>query len=1538
MNKVYVICEVIVIRIPIISCSKSSIVQSSLMLLVQEIANSMNRGSIHACSPYSDHIFSYASGNRVINIDIEDYKRTSITIPDYTASITSLAYTGVKNKGYFLFAATDKKKLYQYQKEELLKEIELEFEPESITSTVDTLFILHQGSLCTYSFFETDQIDIEVKNLNYTRCAASPNGRSIAFYNYGSFNVSFIFKSDLSDLKTIHFSAKFKAMQWCMMDYMSVLISTDDNMIRLYSAESDEFQCIATYCSTVPILSMCHCVDKQDVCDRFNEYAPARVDCGKIKPQIYRPKIHCVVITQTQFIFLTETPNGHFLSSTINRRGFYDVSYSYCTMRHIFSEKNAKPRYDLLEFSPTGLFFNQIEIGSNPDTKSVTIQPFCIQFIKSPIEKMFIDSNINLVSVSEGEFYNWSEAKEVKIPEIGYITKKELIKIEDNKIISEQSSFDLDYEPKFFDFHESSLELTIIVGDESHLNVLTFKNDFVSYEVDLKGVSQMKSVSIHSSDFFIICSTASIKAFIMNNMIFEQFADVQLDVPKAVFMQHNIPLLVAASGDKLFYYGFTHNTFNLVKVIETVPINCLVNDKNTLVASTNSSLYRFQLDPKDIPQQYKYGDEFVFWTALSMSKLAVIDKMTNKIEPCLDDFSIKEYDSFVFPMRSPPHLPQAFKTFCDQDFGWNSLDYFARRFLFSYTISRECSILTSIWCLLSKTQRQLVNFESVEDACNSFVPLWAENVDILNLIIQKLASQVKADTEDFESLLLFYVASGRRSVAQKLAQMTEHKKLEDALAEEDTPEIRKKFEASAFKAQQIHKYSLASMFFILAGKQTLALNVLKNNQMLQIFVARLIGDESWKEDIDHKFYYYWINKQPEKAMEQLYNMELQENLPFSLELHRLELIEAIQNSFPLNYMLNISKIPFFKHESKEEIIEMERRPSFIKFSFGKFDIDITDDEDNEEPTPMIEEDSDFFETFFTEPYQNVPPVLINNSELELVSLLSKLFTMSFTHDDVHLLIEMALSVENQTIQSTILFSLAFAFSKTNFILPLVTLSNDIPLRTYIKEFEDQVVEILNRPPDILSSFACIQTHISDYDIKLANCLTFNKMAITYAEILSQDENLKILPAFLHHYHRLFFDSLEIFAFSKNGFIDDLDPLQLDVIKTLNQMEASKLDEKWIHLLNDGHHTPFFDNQMFTYTSTTCIKTSLMSSCHGVSIHHGNNNLISYVGNRVSVSKICENELALKSSESYDSPFATLLGRRSTDCFKEKIPFFVDTWERSSALKAFTGAVAVDSHPSEDFFVTGGRDGDLYIWNFNTSSISAKSTMKYYNSRINKVEFNERGNKILASDYDGRVYTSDFSTNHMICQKKYANATWLNYESQIVVTQPEEQTLNIYDSRASDLSVASFRLLEDDVCRLPISAHEYQIVVGHSDGRVSLYDIRTEKPEIEVPHKSRLTTIKFDKSGNFFLTGSQDNNIKVFDPKTFTIIDSLKHVFSDYDIKTKKKGILDIAISKQAIVACGYSSTIRVWASEGPKRTAITESRSYAVDLRMLPFV
>lgn len=236
------------------------------------------------------------------------------------------------------------------------------------------------------------------------------------------------------------------------------------------------------------------------------------------------------------------------------------------------------------------------------------------------------------------------------------------------------------------------------------------------------------------------------------------------------------------------------------------------------------------------------------------------------------------------------------------------------------------------------------------------------------------------------------------------------------------------------------------------------------------------------------------------------------------------------------------------------------------------------------------------------------------------------------------------------------------------------------------------------------------------------------------------------------------------------------------------------------------------------------------------------------------------------------------------------------------------------------------------------STSTLSGISYCDNSVSSLSFSMTGDKLLTTNNNGYVFISDFSnTATLFVSSSGVAARWLNTDSQIILWEPMSESLLVYDINAGLSPVASFPLPNKKSSFRPIDIYGSHVITGYDDGTVLNIDLKNESIVKTIKaHDTPISTLKYDNSGRFYLTGSRENCIKVINSQIDAEPCVLPNVFSDYDefhfysdeslsdmdptlfaLSSLRKGILTTDISNNTIVSCGYSTNAHIWMVTDP---------------------
>ncbi|OHT11949.1 hypothetical protein TRFO_18435 [Tritrichomonas foetus] len=1506
-------------------------------------------------------LFAFACENLIFVYNRFDFSENIIEIPDCQSKILMLTFNCAKNNQNYLFCVNDNNLIYQISLNDLkvINSYKIESTPCSITSSIDRIFYISNGIL--FSFYITDFIQIKLlENIEYKEVVSSPNGSAIALFTKGTKNIKIAYSPFNNEFFMLPLESNLIEFQWSCSQYLAAVTACEDMIVKIWLQQPNttEMKCIGMHSFHETIYSVAFCYNSYDS-QSISTYDKSVLN--GVVPSLKRPKSQILVVTKNSMIICEETTTERLSKLVSAECPFTDIAKSVCDLFYLYSNGEIRKRFDITLFSKNGVFCHQIELTSKSFNQ---LTPYQLNFFSSDITRILPFNDHILVEMADGSIYDCFD--DTPVSELTFHRNQFCGNISKEHIVVNGQIFKT--ERKILDLVSRNNCLIAIFARGNYGNIAFLKQRFISF--DFMTDTPILSASIHSSDIFAVCTESEVICYIYDNEKYKIFSTLKISHPIARFLPNSYLLMAVASESTLSFYSVFYHEFSLISKINTSYITDFVYkpDINSIIVSTNNILFIYDFEI-NLPQVYSMEDDYVFYTCLTLCLFSVISKRQNQEALSGNDFVTKD-TSYVLPDEKIDYLPKKFIQFCPLSApGWEKLDENGRKFIFSYNFAKfycqENIVFFSIWALLCNCQHLLyepLQYESCKDICLSYAPLWIKENNILRMYVENIIMKTYPSTDELDMYLLLCVVVGKFSVASRVANMHGNIKIANCLLSDENNES--KLEKSAFEALKIHRFEIASIFFLLLKKNLQAVQVLKSNPMLELLVSRLLAVDLTDQIMTEHFsqhingFFIEFNKDTYEAADRLINYKLPNCEDLSLEAHRCEMIKEITGNIPKYLLLNMQFIPFFikKHFIQSSTVDSDRlvfsrkrsRASF-HFDFGGIGkneaMDIGQEYDEEEEEESINDENvlidntHFVETFDEDIFSTSHNIVFSVTESFIVTQINKLFNVQFSETTIKLLTKIVKMISDRATIAAILFSLSFALSKSTFIIPLLESAYDFQIENYFDEFVNCQVSVL--PPDLLTPFANQSTKLTQNDINIVNCLAFNKMSQNYSKSIKFDK-LSILPYYFHHRHRILFKKLTEFYFSDPGIIDDIDPLNLDPMNQLQKMEKVSIHERWLVALNGSFSSPFFLDNKFNYSSTSTLRSGISPPIRGICIDKINNQKLAIVSDSLNLLKVSDEVLngvykADKSDEYiyYDSPFAPLLkGHENasispTDCTK-----FTCEWNKNHSFKTFIHTTACDSHPFYEIFVTGDVNGNLRLWNFTSHFLQSSHSINFYDSEITDMHFNESGTSLLISDKKGRVYTcNDFINNtNLICTTEKSTSAWFNNDSQIVVVDPFNSVLNIYDTKAGNKPVFTHDLSSCFTKRYPVDVWEYKIALGCPDGRLNVFDVRNSLPFSKRMHSSRIRAIKFHQSGSFLATGGLDNKLLFINSNNLSVCDSMHDVLP-HNIYDKKMGITAIAMSKQVVIVGGYSNALQAWTIVSEKGKAASMNFSTAIDLR-----
>ncbi|GBL47993.1 Protein sof1 [Candidozyma auris] len=237
----------------------------------------------------------------------------------------------------------------------------------------------------------------------------------------------------------------------------------------------------------------------------------------------------------------------------------------------------------------------------------------------------------------------------------------------------------------------------------------------------------------------------------------------------------------------------------------------------------------------------------------------------------------------------------------------------------------------------------------------------------------------------------------------------------------------------------------------------------------------------------------------------------------------------------------------------------------------------------------------------------------------------------------------------------------------------------------------------------------------------------------------------------------------------------------------------------------------------------------------------------------------------------DDKFIKLWSLESSDFPEETddLDVFKGSKGDNALLKTFNGEHAfkgLDHHASEDMFVTGGAN--INLWDINRNNYTSNLTWGADN--VNSVKFNRTETSVLASaGSDNSIVLYDIRTNtavQKVVTDMRANAlSWNPMEAFHFASAHDDHNCYLWDMRRMDSSLNIYKDHVSAVMDLDFSPTGQELVTGSYDKTLRIYRARDGHSR-EIYHTKRMQrvfSVCFTTDSRYILSGSDDTNIRLW---------------------------------------------------------------------------
>ncbi|XP_055486984.1 dmX-like protein 1 [Leucoraja erinacea] len=251
-----------------------------------------------------------------------------------------------------------------------------------------------------------------------------------------------------------------------------------------------------------------------------------------------------------------------------------------------------------------------------------------------------------------------------------------------------------------------------------------------------------------------------------------------------------------------------------------------------------------------------------------------------------------------------------------------------------------------------------------------------------------------------------------------------------------------------------------------------------------------------------------------------------------------------------------------------------------------------------------------------------------------------------------------------------------------------------------------------------------------------------------------------------------------------------------------------------------------------------------------------------------------------------------------------------------------------SHPTLPYYLTGAQDGSVRMFEWGHSHQLA-CFRPSGNSRITRIRFNHQGNKFGIVDGDG--YLSFWQTNPIAlgatpkpyltwqCHNKTANDFVFVSSSTLIATagqSSDNRNICLWDTLVpqSNSLIHAFTCHESGATVLAYASKQQLLLSGGRKGFICILDLRQRQlRQTFQAHDSPIKAIAVDPTEEYFITGSAEGNMKIWNLSTLNPI----HTFSNEHARQSLfrnigTGVMQIETGPaNHIFSCGADGTMKM---------------------------
>ena len=205
------------------------------------------------------------------------------------------------------------------------------------------------------------------------------------------------------------------------------------------------------------------------------------------------------------------------------------------------------------------------------------------------------------------------------------------------------------------------------------------------------------------------------------------------------------------------------------------------------------------------------------------------------------------------------------------------------------------------------------------------------------------------------------------------------------------------------------------------------------------------------------------------------------------------------------------------------------------------------------------------------------------------------------------------------------------------------------------------------------------------------------------------------------------------------------------------------------------------------------------------------------------------------------------------------------------IKLETAVLCVAHSTVDDFFVTGGADSNIRVWNSRTGEL--QQAFKAHDGYIWDITFSADGKTMATASSDNtfKIWSTEDWTQqqHIKAHDGELGSVRFSKDQKVLVTSGDDKRVRLWNTETYE-PIGELLGHRTGVWRAIFSPTDPNLIASSSyDGEIILWDLKKQCPRREPinAHKNQIAGLAFTSDGSRILSASDDQSIKIWDIKT-----------------------------------------------------------------------